>query len=301
MPLATTVPFFGEGCALAAAICWSIATILFRRSGETIAPLALNLYKNILALLLFAATLLLARCWPSGPVSNADRVLLLVSGGIGIGLSDVLFFMTLNRVGAGLQAIITTSYSPSIIVLSVLFLHERLTLVQGLGIALILAAVGIVAYDRSGHAHVERKTMLSGVIFGLLATATQAVSIVMVKRLLERSPLVWANSWRLIGGVLVSALLFLLLPTKRVDLRPLRSPRNWLALAPGAIMGSYVSLLFWLGGMKFAQASTAAALNQTATLWTFVFAALVLKEPATQSRLWALALGMAGVALVSLR
>ncbi|MFN8549658.1 MAG: DMT family transporter, partial [Candidatus Eisenbacteria bacterium] len=231
MPPTNAIPFLGESCALAAAFCWSIATIMFRRSGEKVAPLALNLYKNVLALLLFGVTLVLARCWPTGPVSNQDRLLLLVSGGIGIGLSDVLFFITLNRVGAGLQAIITTSYSPSIIALSVIFLHERLTTVQCTGIALILTAVGIVAYDRSGHGHVARRTMTSGVVCGLLATATQAVSIVMIKRLLEQTPLVWANAWRLIGGVSVSALLFVLLPTRRRDLRPLQAPRNWLALA----------------------------------------------------------------------
>ena len=99
----------------------------------------------------------------------------------------------------------------------------------------------------------------------------------------------------------VSALLFAVFPARRRELRPLLEVRNWWRLAPGAIMGSYVSLLFWLGGMKFAQASTAAAINQTSTLWTFLLAALILKEPATKARLWALAFGMAGVALVSLR
>ena len=293
------VPFLGEACALLAAVCWSYATILFRRSGRTVPPLALNLFKNLLALVLFVVTLFVLRTWPEGPISNNDRVLLLVSGAIGIGVSDVLFFMTLNRVGAGLQAIITTSYSPSIILLSVLFLHERLSAGQVGGVLLILLAVSVVAYTRSADDGLHRRTLARGVIFGLLSTATQAVSIVMVKPLLSRSPLLWANSWRLVGGVIASAAIFALLPARRQELSTIRNPAGWWVLVPGAVMGSYVSLLFWLGGMKFTQASTAAALNQTATLWTFVLAAVMLKEPISRGRVAALALGMAGVALVT--
>jgi drug/metabolite transporter (DMT)-like permease len=51
--------------------------------------------------------------------------------------------------------------------------------------------------------------------------------------------------------------------------------------------------------MKYTLASTAAALNQTATLWTFVLAVLVLHEPLTRGRLLGLCGGLAGIALVT--
>jgi drug/metabolite transporter (DMT)-like permease len=70
-------------------------------------------------------------------------------------------------------------------------------------------------------------------------------------------------------------------------------------MIPGTVMGTYVSLLFWLGGMKYTLASTASALNQTATLWTFVLAALLLREPVTWKRLAGLLLGLGGVAMVT--
>jgi drug/metabolite transporter (DMT)-like permease len=51
--------------------------------------------------------------------------------------------------------------------------------------------------------------------------------------------------------------------------------------------------------MKYTQASIAAALNQTSTLWTFILAALILKEPVTWLRVVGLGLGLAGVFLVT--
>ncbi|MFH1277892.1 MAG: DMT family transporter [Candidatus Eisenbacteria bacterium] len=294
----TDVPYIGEMFALAAPVCWSFAIILFRKTGESVPALALNLFKNVLAIVLFFGTLLLAGQSPEGPVPRGDTILLLASGALGIGISDTLFFMTLNRVGAGLQAIITTSYSPSIILLSFLFLGERMSAVQIVGVIFILNAVLSVGWMGGPRSELPRRTLVAGILFGVLATSTQGVSIVMIKPLLGDYPILWANCWRLLGGLAMSVLLLPLLPGRRRALATLRNPKVWPVMIPGSILGTYVSLLFWLAGMKYTLASIASALNQTSTLWTFLLAAFLLKEPVTKKRIAGLAAGALGVALV---
>lgn len=264
--------------------------------------LALNLFKNALAVPLFLVTMLVLGIpvfWEHG--TSADLGLLLLSGVVGIGLADTFFFMTINRVGAGLQAIINTSYSPSVILLSVLFLDERLAPLQIAGVALILVAVVSVSWFRTASApDLPRRTLWAGVACGVAASMTQGVSIVMIKPLLEESPLLWANLWRLLGGLLFSMILPFVWPGARAGLPTLRHPRIWRVMIPGSVMGTYVALMFWLAGMKFTQASTASALNQTASLWTFLLAVLILKEPATLLRWLGLAGGLVGVMMVTL-
>lgn len=293
------IPYAGEIFALAAPICWSFAILLFRKTGETVPPLALNLFKNLFALPLFLGTLYLVGGNLITGAPRNDYLLLILSGAIGIGISDTLFFMTLNRVGAGLQAIIGTSYSPSIIVMSFLVLGERLSPVQLIGVAFILSAVLTVGQVRTSRDGLTRKTLFTGIALGVIATATQAVSIVAIKPLLEESPLIWANCWRLLGGVVASFLFLPLLSGRRRALKTLRNVRIWPVMIPGTILGTYISLIFWLAGMKYTYASVAAALNQTSTLFTFILAALILKEPVTRTRVAALALGLLGVALVT--
>ena len=265
-------------------------------------PLALNLFKNVLALALFTLTMVVVgQPFLRVEASGGDLALLLLSGAIGIGVSDTLFFMCLNRVGAGLQAIVNTSYSPIIILLSVAFLGERLNAMQAGGAVLIVGAVLAVTWvrgDRRATARVPER--LKGILLGIGATATQGISIVMVKPLLEESPILWVTWWRLLGGLALGGLVLLATREQRQSVRFLARPRSWAVMVPGAIMGSYVSLLFWLAGMKFAPASIAAALNQTSSLWTFVLAVLILHEPATRRRVVGLALGVVGVMLVSL-
>jgi len=293
------IPYIGELFALAAPLSWSFAVILFRVTGRSVPPVALNLFKNLLALALFFGTLLLIGSGPERTVSRQDYYLLILSGAIGIGISDALFFMTLNRVGAGLQAIINTFYSPSIILLSLLFLNETFTLPQFLGVALILTAVLSVSGMRGPQGEKIPRTVLLGILLGMSAAMTQAISIVMIKPLLNHSPLVWANSWRLVGGVAASLLLTPLFPRWKDGLRTLLKRDVWKVMLPASLLGSYVSLMFWLAGMKYTQASTASALNQTSTLWTFVLAAWLLHEPVTRKRLIGLGVGLAGVALVT--
>ena len=293
------IPHIGEIFALAAPVCWAYAVILFRKTGEVVPPLALNLFKNFLAMALFFGTLLAIGQELFRPVPGREYVLLLVSGALGIGISDILFFMTLNRLGAGRQAIVGTSYSPSIIAMSMLFLDERLSVLQIVGVLLILNAVLSVSRMREGRDRVSRRALASGILLGLLANATQAVSIVMIKPFLGGTPLIWGNCWRLLGGQVLTLLLLPFLPQRGAALATLRHVRIWPVMIPAAVIGTYISLLFWLGGMKYTMASTASALNQTSTLWTFVLGAFLLREPITWVRILGLALGLAGVALVT--
>lgn len=295
------IPYLGEILALSSPICWSVAVILFRRTGEKVSPAALNLFKCVLALVLFTATnLALGEAFFPDFATPDDYLLLLASGALGVGVADIFFLLTLNRVGAGLQAIINTSYSPSIIFLSYFLLGERLAPLQWFGVGLILSAVLAVGWMRGTPGHrMAPATLWKGIAFGVAASLTQAYSVVMIKPLLEASPLLWVNWWRLIGGLICMLVFTPLLPQRFRRLDSLLDRSVWKTMVPASFIGTYVSLLLWLAGLKYAQASIAAALNQTATLWTFVLAVVLLREPLTWIRVAGLLVGVAGVALVT--
>ena len=284
--------------ALLSAIVWALAVILFKKSGEVVHPIGLNAFKNILA-----AVLLIPTAWLFGesllrPAPWQDYLLLILSGALGIGIADTLFFKSLNALGAGLVAVVDCLYSPAIIGLSMLWLGDQLTLWQLLGVAIILSAVLSVTREGRNHPAGRRKLLL-GILWGVLAILAMAVGIVMIKPILDHSPLIWATEIRLIGGLLVLAVVLMLHPSRRVILKSIRTPQRWAYTLGGSFLGAYMAMIVWLAGMKYTQVSTAAALNQTTNIFIFIFAALLLKEKVTLLRLAAIVLAVAGALLVT--
>ena len=288
----------GETLAASSALAWAIAVVLFRVSGRRIHPIALNLGKTILALAAIVATLLILGqpIFPAVPASTTW--LLLASGVLGIAVSDTLFFYALNRLGAGLTAIVDCFYSPFVIALSFALLGERLTLVQLAGAALVVSAVLTLAKEGKLE-KIGRKDLVWGIVYGILAMFFVAFGIVMVKPVLGSVSVFWSTFVRLAGGALALAVLTPFLKNRRALLAPLLEPRNLPVLIPAAFFGSYLSLILWMGGMTYVKASVAAVLNQLNTIFIVIIAAIFLKERLTGWKLLAVGLAFIGAYLAS--
>jgi drug/metabolite transporter (DMT)-like permease len=292
------IPYLGESLALITAIVWAIAVILFKKSGESVHPVGLNLFKNLLAVVLFLPTLWLYERFVFYQAPWEDYLLLLASGALGIGIADTLFFECLNRLGAGLTAIVDCFYAPFIIGLSMLWLGDVLSALQIVGVFLIISAVLTATYRRSRDP-VNRKNLILGIIFGILALALMALGIVMIKPLLDRSPLLWVTETRLVGGVIILILILAVHPGRRKIIASVFAPGGRVYTVSGSIIGGYLAMLLWLAGMKFTQVSIAAALNQTTNIFIFIFAAIFLKEKINLQRSLGIILAVIGALLVT--
>jgi drug/metabolite transporter (DMT)-like permease len=293
------IPYFGETLALTTAVLWSVAVILFKKSGETVDPLGLNLFKNTLTLLLIPPTMLVFDQGFFLSVPYRDYLLLMLSGMLGIGIADTLFFMSLNLLGAARSAIVDCLYSPVIILLSIFWLGERLTIFQVAGVVLILSAILAIGREK-GLIEITRRQLIIGILLGASAMFTMGVSIVMIKPLLERSPILWVIEIRLIGAAVSLFAILPFHPRSRKVVHSVMEVKSWKYMIPGSILGTYLALVFWIGGMKYAPASVASALNQTSNIFIFVLAALFLKERITPYKIAGIIMAVAGVFLVIL-
>jgi drug/metabolite transporter (DMT)-like permease len=291
-------PFRGEIMAVAAGLVWAVAVLLYRTSGRAVHPLGLNLFKTALGSLLIAVTMLAAGqpVLPGRPWQS--YALLAASGVIGITISDSLFFACLNRLGAGLTAVVDCVNIPFIILFSFLFIDERLTARQLLGVLLIIVAIVLVSLKKDASLP-PRRELLPGIALGILAMVTMAAGIVMIKPLLRETPILWATFVRVASAAVVLAAAVLAHPGRRSILRPLSLLANWKPMVPATILGSYVALVAWMAGMKYTQASVAAPLSQLNSVFIFVLAAIFLKEKVTGVKTAAVVLATLGALLVS--
>jgi len=289
----------GEIYALACALIWGFAVILFQRTGERVAPLALNLFRSSLGVVLLLPTLWLAGQSLLHPAAARDTLILLASGIIGIAFADTLFHASLNRVGSGISAIVSTTYSPFVVLLAFLMIRERITLVDLAGMGLILSSV-LLTGSLAPPPGRTRRQIVTGIVIGIVDLMLLAFSIVLAKPVLDQVPVLWATTVRQLGSLAALLIMALLSRRRREHFAVYRPSPGWRFMLPGAALGSYLALILWIASMKHTMASLAAILTQTSTIFILVFAAIFLREPFSKRKVAAASLAVAGVLLIVL-
>ncbi|SFF39584.1 Uncharacterized membrane protein [Fontimonas thermophila] len=290
----------GEWLSLGCALAWAVAVVLFKKSGEHLPPFALNLVKNAIVLPLFVCTLWVVEgmAWPALP--PVHLALILLSGLLGIAAGDTLYFHALNSIGASRMAVAQALYSPSVILLSFVYLGERLGVWQFVGVALVLGGIVLVTWSRD-RSQADARALRIGVAWAVLSVFLMALGVVIVKPMLEQHSFLWVVVLRVAAGF-AGMLLIALIRHQLAGLwRHYRAVRHWPIIVSGAIVGTYLSMMMWLAGYKYTQASIAAVLNELAAVFILPLAALFLKEPVRLRQVLGVVVALSGVVLVVAR
>jgi drug/metabolite transporter (DMT)-like permease len=295
-------PHAGEVYSALCAFLWAVAVILFRKSGERVTPVVLNLFKDVTGLILLCITMLTlsVEFFPDDRTA-ADWIILLVSGLIGIGIADTLFFASLNRLGAGRSAIVDCLYSPFVILCSLVHLDESFGPLLVVALALMVGAIFVGTWQPEDLEKPEdAKQLRIGIVLGVLSMACMAVGISMAKPVLDRSDPWWATTVRMVSGTVFLAVIVAATSRRREFLKVFRPSSLWKVTIPAAVTGAYLAVFFWIAGMKYTETTTASVLNQSSNVFVIFLATLFLKERLTVRKLLAICMGFAGGVIATL-
>ncbi len=292
---------------------WALALVFFRKSGERVHPLALNLFKNVVGIVMIFVTLgifyslgVTNQEFDPGSDANwrstlpvADYYLLIISGFLGIAVADTLLFKCLNLVGVSMFVIVECTYSPITLVVAWWVLAEKIEWPHIFGGILILIAILMTVKARPP-ADRTRREVLTGLVLGILYIFLMAIGIVLSKPVFATDgfPLLEATVLRLLAGTAALALMAAASPKRRELFSVFIPTRFWKYTFPGAFLGGFVSMVFWLAGFKYTETGVAAILNQTSVIFAAVFAMIFLKEHISGRKLASIGLAFAGVLLV---
>ena len=291
---------FGDICAVASALFWSVAVILMRVSGLKVPPLPLTFFKIWVAVLLLMGTLL----WEGSPwvlgLTSQDYLRLVVSAVLGITLADTMIASALNRLGASLQALADCVYSPVIALVGLVMFGEHLSAWEMVGGALVVSGVFVGA---TRTVEIKKPNDLwIGILLAAGAHIIMAVGILMVRDLFREHSLVWVSTFRfVVAGVVM---LFWGALGGRKKLRHLflgfRARETWKFMIPMSILGPFLATLFWVAGFKHLNAGRAAIFNQLSTVFIVILAYLILKEKFTARKIAGVLLAIIGSLVVAM-
>ena len=293
--------FQGEFYALGAALLWALSSILFKTLGKTIRPLELNLIKGISGFVLFAITsLVIGEIFTS--IRPAAVIALAISGAVGIGFGDTMFFEAINRLGARRSLLITILAPPMTVIFAWIFLRESLSMAAWIGILITILGVAWVITEKNKNEQEENKFTWLGVFFGFLAALTQAGGAVLSRWALTESSVSALQSAliRLLAGTVV-LLLWILIRREKIGgwLKPAPKKQLWGILTAVILFGTYIAIWMQQLAFKFTNVGIAQTLLATSPLFILPLSALQKERLSLRSVLGVL-VSIAGVALIFL-
>jgi drug/metabolite transporter (DMT)-like permease len=280
----------GISAALGSAASWAIGSILFKKLGESLSPIAMTLAKGSLSVVLLTLVMLLTG---TAAISPTHWALLIASGLVGIALGDTFFFSALRHLSPHTLTILLMFGQVFTVLLATIFLGERPTLIKWIGMLLVTVGIGVVCWEKSAV-----RSDWRGIIYGLLSVVCMSSSLILAKPALESTPSIQATLIRMLAGTLGMFVYGIYAQELQEWTQPLRD-RQLLGRFVVAVLvvtfgGFWLSLL----AMKHLEVWLASTLNSLEPIFVLPLVAIFLQEKIAKKALVGTAISIAGVVLV---
>ena len=299
--------YFGELSALSAALCWSIAVIIFKSASKTLSPILITALKNSIALFSFLLLFMFLDIplW-YGNFEYSDYFKIFISGILGMGIGDILFIYALSQIGANRIAIMNCFEPAVIYCFSILFLGTILTLQQLTGFAIVIISLLIISYENDLQ-EIDPLIKKQGMIIQIIAILLSSFGIVLIKPVLEKttdsiSMQLWVTAFRLFPGFIVAWIVFVLQKNKLLILQPLLKSKMILKIIVSSGLGTFIALSFWIiGYANIEKPPVASIIGQTSVIFIIILSYIFLKEKISKVRVMSILFAICGVLLITIK
>lgn len=295
------MPYTGELSALLTACLWASSAMVFTSAIKRVGSFQVNITRLILAAIYLFVFIIVLRFDMN--LSFRQYVNLGISGFIGLSLGDTFLFKAFQEIGARISMLVM-SLAPAIAAaLAYLFLGETISLLGVVGIAVTIAGISIVVFDRSPGAD-KGIANPAGIIYALLGALGQGVSLIFAKMAFQESDV---NGFVATAIRITSALIFLLplaMMTSRFEspLKMLKKDRRAFKLtALGAMLGSFLGISFSLIAIDYTDVGVAATIMAIVPIIMLPIIRIIYKEKLKLTAVIGAFIAVGGVALLFLR
>ena len=285
----------GDLYAVITAVCWSSAVILFDISTKNFTAIQLNVLKNFIGVFGFILTIVLLSI-PSPSFSQQDIFTLALSGFLGILIADGLFLESLRRLGSGLSAVVSTIYTPTVFIIAFILFNETINLQSYIGGLIVLGGITISVFQPPKT--IKKRDLYIGILFGIAANILTAYSVLIIKPIMKNNSVVYVALYRFSIGLIFGIIMNLVESGTRTVIQKFKQGLTNHYVILGALMGTYLSVIFWLSGYKYTLAGRAAIYNQLSTVFIIILARIFLKEPLTSKKVIGVSLAIFGAIIV---
>jgi len=200
--------------AIAAALCWAVASLVSADVTRTIGGLAFNRLRLFFVSIMLVSYTYYFNTWST--INIEYLTIIIISGIIGIFIGDTCLFIALEKIGPRRNNILFSLAAPFTVIINILFLSKNISIINILGCFIVFFGVVIaIAYgDKKSYNHrweTIEGSIYIGVILAICAALCQSIGLIMMKPILDEGadPIASAAIRTIISFFLLSFTFFL--------------------------------------------------------------------------------------------
>lgn len=292
--------YLGEIAALSTAFCWAITATAFEHSAKKIGSMNLNLTRLLIGLLFLSGFTLVTR----GYVLPVDASLsawlwLSLSGLVGIVIGDLLLFEAFVRIGSRISMLIYSSVPPLSGLMAFVFLGERMTGIQVVGMIVTLAGIAsVILVAEKGGGKVRLSHSLTGILLAFGGALGQAAGYIIGKIGMAAYDPFSSTQIRLIAGIAGFAVLFTLRSHWPQYRESLKRTDALAAMTLGSFFGPFLGISLSLYAVQKINPGVASTLIAITPILLIPYAFVFKKEKVTLREITGTCMALAGVGIM---
>ncbi len=289
----------GELAALAVAFFWTITALSFESASNKVGSLAVNLIRLVIGFFFLSVFSFFYRghLFPDDAGLN-QWLWLSLSGLIGFVLGDLCLFKSFTVIGSRIAMLIMTLVPPITAALGFIFLGEKLTLFNFIGMSLTVAGIFTAIFSRASQGEKLKLNMpLKGFLLALGGAFGQAMGLVLSKKGMGNYDPFAATQIRVITGIIGFALLVLILGRGEQIRNALRHKLGMRGIVIGSFFGPFLGVSFSLLSVKYTETGIASTIMALVPILIIAPSVLIFKQKVTLREIIGAIVSVCGVAL----
>jgi drug/metabolite transporter (DMT)-like permease len=289
----------GELAALAVAFFWTITALSFESASNKVGSLAVNLIRLLFGFFFLSTFSYFYR----GHILPDDAGItqwlwLSLSGLIGFVLGDLCLFKSFTVIGSRLAMLIMTLVPPITAALGFIFLGEKLTLFNFIGMTLTVAGIFTAIFSRASQGEKLRLNMpVKGFLLALGGAIGQGLGLVLSKKGMGDYDPFAATQIRVITGIVGFAGLVLILRRGEQIRNAFRHKIGMRGIVIGSFFGPFLGVSFSLLSVKHTETGIASTIMALVPILIIAPAVLIFKQKVTPREIIGAIVSVVGVAL----
>ena len=287
--------YIGEIAGVATAICWTATALFFQVASRRIGSLVVNLLRLVLAGVFYMVYTRITHgvWWPQ--VSLHAWTFLSISSIIGFVLGDFFLFKSYEYISSRTSMLIFSVAPPISAVLGWVMLDEYLTLMNLLGMLIVLLGVSLVILFRKHSDETKKAHAKRGIIYALIGAVGQGVGSVFSKiGMGDNDPFV-ASQVRVLVGILGFIIVITAMKRWTKVRDSFRDVKGLKFTAFGAFFGPFLGVGLAMVSFKYIPVGIASTLMSTMPIFILAPSAFILKEEVTRREILGAFVAVAGI------